>query len=282
MSQRWFSKASLGVTAGASVTGVQDGATRKQKVNIHILYSFAEMFRLFNQTCLQTSTCSQGRQSLGSRLLHLADRTVMIITGMSTNLTLPLHLFLLCQLFTSGSPVRLVWRAGVHDGTETSVFDVSSFIVNNGVRSRIFLPSLFGQNDRISCARQLRINYWPFLAKAVTYKLEAIFVRGYRSIIRDDSDWRAGTDMFQSWLEMWRYSGTMCRGLRLIWIHYHLRYNRRRTTCIGMSGWISLTILLESVACCKSIRWHSWNIIRTRQRLRASPFAVLHVDFLRT
>lgn len=69
----------------------------------------------------------------------------MVVLWMSIDLTVPFHLFLLRQLFTSGSPVRLVvWRAGVHNGTETSILDVSGFVANNGVRSRIFLPSLFG------------------------------------------------------------------------------------------------------------------------------------------
>ena len=137
----------------------------------------------------------------------------MVVLWMSIDLTVPFHLFLLFQLFTSGSPVRLVvWRAGVYDGTQTSISDVSGFVVNHSVRSRIFLPSLFGQNDRVSCRRQLRINYWPVFAKAVAYKLETIFVRVYRSIMRDDcNSGRAGTDMFQGWLEMWRYSSTRCR-----------------------------------------------------------------------
>ena len=168
-------------------------------------YSFAENLGRSIKHGYKTSTCSQGRQSLGSRSLHLADRAVMIILRMPSDLTVPFHLFLLCQLFTARRQVRLVvWRAGVYDGTEASILDVSSLVVNNGVRSGIFLPSFFGQNDRVSCTRQLRIDYRPILAKAVTYKLETILVRGYGSIMCDDCNGgRARTDMFQRWLEMW-------------------------------------------------------------------------------
>lgn len=167
-------------------------------------YSFADNLGHSTKHAYKTSSCSQGRQSLGSRSLHLADRTVMIILWMSSDLTVPFHLFLLCKLFTSSSQVRLVVRrAGVYDGTEASILDVSSLAVNDSMRFGIFLPSLLSQNDRVSCTRQLRINCRPILAKAVTYKLETILVRGYGSFMSDDfNSGCAGTDMFQGWLEM--------------------------------------------------------------------------------
>ncbi|TIA37643.1 hypothetical protein D6C78_04545 [Aureobasidium pullulans] len=75
------------------VLGAEEGVTGKKSM---YTYSYSEI-RLFHQRCLQSSTCSQARQSLRSGSLDLTDRTIMIVLRMSSNFTLPIHLFLFSQ-----------------------------------------------------------------------------------------------------------------------------------------------------------------------------------------